>query len=138
MITMEPFSYVHALNISDIKDEEFIRTMKEHEKDASAYTVYYDNEILCCGGVMMVWEGVAEIWTLESELIHKHPLAFHKFMKKWMGIFFKKHNLVRMQATVDAGYDNYIKWIESLGFVREGLMKKFHAGRDYYLFAKVV
>jgi hypothetical protein len=140
MITIKPFSYVHALNITGIADKNYIDTMKQHEHDATALTVFYDGEIFCCGGVMLIWEGVAEIWTVISPLVHKHPLAFHKFMVEWMDIFFRKYDLVRMQATVDAECTDHVRWIESLGFINEtpNGMKKFHAGRDFYLYAKVV
>ena len=138
MIRMEPFSFVHALNISDYKGEDFIKTMKDHEKDASAYTVYYDNDILCCGGIMVLWEGVGEVWTVNGPLIHKHPFTFHKFMLKWMGIFFKKHNLRRLQATIDAECKDHIKWVESLGFINETPcgMKNFYGDKTFYLYAR--
>ena len=46
------------------------------------------------------------------------------------------YKLQRVQATVLKENKKAIKWIEFLGFEREGLMRKY-VGGDHYLYARV-
>lgn len=43
----------------------------------------------------------------------------------------------RIQTTVRTDWSTAIKFMERLGFKREGLMKKFTAENDFYLYARV-
>ena len=137
MITIIPFKYEHALQIENPDSKEYHEAMKRHEQDATALTLMIGDDIIACGGVMILSEGVAEIWTLQSPLVEKHPIEFHKFMLQWRDIFQKKFNLVRMQASVQADVEKHIKWIEMLGFKREGCMRKYYGGKDYYMYARI-
>lgn len=44
--------------------------------------------------------------------------------------------LTRLQASINSEKPKFIKWIETFGFVREGLMKSFGTNHeDYYLYS---
>lgn len=137
MITILPFQSVHALAIADVLDVTFIDSMKEHERRGLSFTAIYDREIMCCGGVTIMWPGVGEVWTVNGPLTRKYPIQFHKLIKRWLHLLTKKHGLHRIQAVVDATNETHVRWIEALGFSREGMMRQYYRRRDFYLYAIV-
>lgn len=138
MIIVKPFKAEHALSIVTDTTEDFAKAMKFHELGETALTVFWDNQIMVCGGVHVLAPRVGEIWTVPSPLVKKHYIAYHRFMLKWRDIFMKKYNLVRMQATVDVMNETAVKWIEALGFEREGRLRKCYGYGDFYLYSRVI
>lgn len=137
MITLMPFKAEHAYRIARIVDMEFINAMNFHESRGASLTALYDDEVFCCGGVNVLWKGVGEAWTVNGPLTVKYPVTFHKLISRWLALFTKKYDLQRLQAIVEAGNEMHVKWIESLGFEREGTLRKYHDGRDYLMYARI-
>lgn len=137
MITIVPFKAEHAYKIVNVVDAEFARQMEIHEKDETALTAMYGDDVFACGGVTTRWKGTGEVWTLNSPIVKDYPLLFHKLMLRWLETIRKYHGLRRIQAVVEADNDTYVKWIELLGFKREGLLRKYYDGKDFYMYAKV-
>jgi len=46
-------------------------------------------------------------------------------------------DLERVQTTIDAEHEVSKAWAERMGFVNEGLMRKYIAGRDFYRYALI-
>jgi hypothetical protein len=137
MITIIPFNHEHAFAIEENPTDEFRDAMYRHETDGTALTLMVGDEIMSCGGVMLLSQGVAEIWTLNGPLIKKYPIEFHKFILDCRDKFQKQFNLVRMQAPIQSDIEMNIKWIESLGFKREGLMRKYYGDKDFYMYSRI-
>ena len=137
MITVTPFKYEDAFAIEENPTDEFKDAMRRHEADGTALTLKVGDEVMSCGGVMIMSQGVAEIWTLNGPLIKKYPIEFHKFILDCRDKFEKKFNLVRMQAPVQSDIPMNIKWIESLGFKQEGLMRKYWGGKDFCMYSRI-
>jgi hypothetical protein len=103
-----------------------------------AFTVLVDDEILAIGGMMPIFTGVAELWSLTGEAVTIYPLTFHKSILKILDYWQNLYNLHRIQCKVVAGHDTSRKWVTRMGFEEEGLMRKYDAhGRDFYLYARV-
>ena len=102
-----------------------------------AYTVLIDNEVMACGGVYIHWQGVGEAWVLTSPLVEKHMVSFHKAVKTKLQEIARDHNLHRIQCVVNQIYRRSQKWVERLGFEREGLLKYYGPDRtSYYMYAR--
>jgi len=102
-----------------------------------ALTGFSDGEIIACGGIMPLWKGVGEAWVVTSPLVLKCSFSFVKVILRKLPIFSNILELERVQTTVDVEHTTSIKWVERMGFVREGLMHKYINGRDYYRYALI-
>jgi hypothetical protein len=103
-------------------------------------TIQHDEtqEILAIFSGTVVMRGNLEISALVGRGARKYPLEFFRHTQRRIQWHETNLNIRRTQVTIRAGYPFLIKWIELLGFQREGLMRKFGPeGDDYYLYARV-
>ncbi len=101
------------------------------------YTLIAEKDVIAVFGLKQMWPGVAEIWALTSELVHKYPVFFHKECIKLIKTHAEVLKLHRVQCSVRADYEEGLKWIESMGFKKEGLMEKYGPNKmNYYLFSR--
>lgn len=106
---------------------------------AIAYTLLAGAEVLAIFGGKQEYPGVLNCWGLFSEEIRKYKIAFHRAAKILIDVMFKEFKLHRMQAAVRTDYTEGQRWIEALGFVREGWMKMYGAERhDYFMYGRTV
>lgn len=95
-------------------------------------------EVLAVFSGCMVMQGNFEISALVSKDAKEVPIQFVKFAKKRLAHYENVLGLRRTQCTVRAGFPFLIKFIELLGFEREGLLRKFGPeGDDYFIYARV-
>jgi hypothetical protein len=103
-----------------------------------AFTVTVGDEVLFIGGMIPLFTGVAEVWSLTSEVVELYPIAFHKAVDKILSYWDSLYKLHRIQCKVVWSHTRSREWLKRLGFQEEGLMRKYDAhGRDYYMYAKV-
>ena len=98
-----------------------------------AITVVDDGEVLACGGLVHLWEGRAQVWSLISRNAGRRFVRIFRIMQD----FLAEHPVTRVEATVDAGFTQGLRMIEMLGFSHEGLMKSYQNGKDAHLYALV-
>lgn len=133
---------IDGLIPSEIYEESFVllkNNAKSLEKNIHSYaiSVYLNDKIVACIGLMVIWDGNAECWTVASDEVKKHPVAFHKFVFNTMKIFEDSLNLRRISANTSSKTDKGRRWLESLGFRREGLMLNYGPeGQDWWLYAR--
>jgi hypothetical protein len=90
-------------------------------------------------GYGRVFRGVIHVWSLLTNEVTKHPLAFHKMVLSCLDFIIETERPRRIQMAVLAGYITGMRWAESLGFEREGLMGCFgDDGSDYWLYARII
>ncbi len=106
--------------------------------NALVWTIYEEDKIYAVFGITFMWEGVAEGWAILTYDIYKFKVMLHKRVKNAISYYINAMKIRRLQATVKYDYVAGIRWIESFGFKREGLMQGFGPeGSDYYLYARV-
>lgn len=100
---------------------------------------YLDYDYLGFGGLLPMWEGVAELYTfLTDEMKIQYPLLLHRTSKNFIRDMQKKFNLHRLQCCVQLGDHSGYKWAVKLGFVNEGTMPLFTPDKKTFIrFAKV-
>jgi len=97
-----------------------------------------DGEVVACGGAMVVWRDVAEIWMRTSPLVEVYPLAVVKTTRRFLAAVWQDFALRRMQCVVRADYDRAIRFAARLGFEREALLRRYGPdGHDYFMCARV-
>ncbi len=100
------------------------------------FTIYHEEDIIACVAVTKICTGVSEIWAITGKLVDKYPKDFHKICKRIIEYAFKIDDLHRLQCTAEVGYDRTIKWLEKLGFEREGTLRNYTSdSKDMYIYS---
>lgn len=104
-----------------------------------AHTFTIDEKPVGIMGVTVLRAHIAELWAFLSDDVKKHPVAFHKQCKELLDTYFVELNVPRFQCYVLSDFCVGNRWLQILGFQREGLLRKFGAdGKDYIVWSKVV
>ena len=96
----------------------------------AAYTGYYFGKPVVSFGLLRIFPKVAEAWLIPTKELNnlRVALPFHKATKAFFNHAFDLFDLDRIQVTVDTTNKDALKWIETMLFTREGIMKKFGPG----------
>lgn len=134
-IKIEKFRAEHALSMGSEMDLAYWQRL---ESAGPCVSIRISGDLVAAGGIGILWQGVGEGWMLTTEKILTHRLAFHRTVLKVIDMESARYGLRRIQATVLVGFTRAIRYIEALGFAREGVLRKYGPnGSDYYLYAKV-
>ena len=100
----------------------------------NAKTFIVDNRIVFVWGLEMIRTGVGHCWTIPTIYTQENKIFIHKKTSLFIRKYAKKLKIHRLQTTIN---NNYVKWIESLGFERESVLRKITADqKDEYLYTK--
>jgi hypothetical protein len=104
-----------------------------------AWTGMLDDRILFCTGALIIWLGVAEVWSFCDEECSRYPREVLKYQNEYLDRVIREQKLHRVQAHVRASWRSAYRYIERLGFKREALMLKYGPnGEDFYLYGRVI
>lgn len=107
-------------------------------KNGLAYTLIADDRIIASGGVVRLLPGSGEYWSLVTPWIHRYPIAFFKAAKERLESMILDLRLHRVQSTVRTDDKRAVKFLLSLGFDIEGLLRKYSPdGLDHYIMGRV-
>ena len=116
--------------------EDWVGNIWDMKTKGHAYTICHKDEVVACVGVTRITTGVAEIWAITGTLVDKFPKDFHKLCLKIIEKAFENDKLHRLQCTAEVDYDRTIKWLERLGFEREGTLRNYTPdAKDMYLYS---
>ena len=81
---IEPFQSAHADEI--ILMGEFENYSKDYPTDAletqDAWTGFYNDQPIVCGGINPIWDGVADVWIIMKKGSNKHKFFMLKNIKE--------------------------------------------------------
>ena len=98
------------------------------------YSVVDAGDVLLCAGLVKQWSNRAVAWSLISEHAGRQFVRIHKSVRR----FLDSADFNRVEAYVDADFQQGHRWIEMLGFQREGYMRQFTPdGKDSILYSRV-
>ncbi len=104
-----------------------------------SYSILADDKVIAIVYGTIGYPGVMSCSGLFTDMVAKYKVAFHRCVKIIVDVVFKAFNLHRMQAVVRADYLQGQRWIEALGFAKEGLMKMYGANADdYYMYGRTL
>lgn len=99
-----------------------------------AYTGLIDSQPVIVAGLMEFWPGRALAWSFVSADASAHMLSITKAVDRVL----THVKIRRIEAYVDPNFSAGLRWIEMLGFQREGHLTAFLPdGRDQVLFSRV-
>lgn len=89
-------------------------------------------------GCGLLWNGVAEVWSLLSEQSKRYPLAMIRASKAFLDICWITFNLHRLQISVKTSDNVAMRFALALKFEPEGIMAKYSpAQEDFTLFRRL-
>ncbi len=136
-VQIVPFERRH-LELFDLGDPELKAQVAELGRPSLWRSAFAPGGMLAIGGLVIIARGVAEVWLAPSQLARRYPLALTQAAGRFLDQAWRELKLHRLQAGVLAQNRRACRWIELLGFAREGVMRKFGPqGQDFVLYAKV-
>jgi RimJ/RimL family protein N-acetyltransferase len=104
------------------------------KESGPAFTGICDGRILGCAGVVKQWENRAIAWALLSGDLGNEFVRIHRAVKRFLDMT----EFNRIEAHVEANFEQGHRWIQMLGFTQEGYMKEFNPnGGDACLYARL-
>ncbi len=119
-----------------IRKEGYGKALADAGPAYTATTVAEDGSelIVACIGVVPQWEGYQRAWALLSGDAGRCMVSLSRGISRWL----RFHNEGRIDTAIDCTFEASIRWADMLGFQREGVMRNYKDGRDFYLYSKVV
>lgn len=89
-------------------------------------------------GVVRMWAGVGEWWSLTTNEVAAHSLGFHRTALAFLDEMHDAMGLRRVQAAIRLTHEVSINWHLRLGFEVEGTMRAYGPdGEDYVRMARL-
>lgn len=93
-----------------------------------------DGAVLCCAGILPIWENRAEAWSLISGSAGPRFVPILRAMRRELD----RYPAARIEITVETDFEQGHRMARLLGFEREGTMRSYMpTGRDYDLYSRV-
>lgn len=97
-------------------------------------TAYIEDRPVAIFGIVVIWDGVGEAWSLFSEESRRYPIAMTKGAHAFFDICEILFTLHRIQITVRSEDKRAMSWASCLGFEKEGLLRHYSVDKkDYYM-----
>ena len=140
MLDLVKFDTQHIMDIETMFDFPLsARKAFENKSDVDGYTLMDGDEIIVCGGVHMMWEGVGEGWLVMSKNAYDKPITVARYTDRLFDTIMDDNAMWRVQASVHTNDAQSVRFAEWLGFEIEGVMKKFGPdGTNYFRMARVM
>lgn len=119
--------------IGEMRDPGYARALKDA---GPCYTAIDGDRIVACAGLVNVWENRAHAWALIAHDAGRNFVAMFRAMQRFLDL----QDTRRIEATVDAGFEQGHRMIRMLGFTLETPepMRAYTPdGRDCHLYARV-
>ncbi len=148
-IDVIPYEPAHAYAILDrnVREQDlWLSSYPDWEKwtkgwkdGGPAHTLIIEDEIVACGGVVLLEWKRGEAWTLLSSLFYKYPKTVFRLVRDNLNRIIQEHDLRRVQALVKPDFITARNFMMHLGFQNEGLLKAFGPrGEDLLMFARII
>ena len=97
-----------------------------------------DNNPILAGGIIPLWNGVAEGWVMASKGVHDYKIKSASAVKKRLDLLCKNNEVWRLQTAVKEEFTTGVRFAEWLGLKNEGLMTMYGPDKtNYYRMAKI-
>lgn len=102
-------------------------------QSTQAFTAVVNGDPIACIGLIELWPGRRMVWAYLAAGAGPHLVRLTWQVRRWL----RYHGSGRIEAAVDPEFAASIGWAKCLGFVREGLMREWIPGKDFYLYARI-
>ena len=103
-----------------------------------SFTLLVDDNPILSGGIIPLWNGVAEGWVMASKEVHDYKIKSASTAKRRLDYLCKNNNIYRLQTAVKEEFITGVRFAEWLGLKSEGLMTMYGPDKtNYYRMAKI-
>lgn len=103
-------------------------------RSGPAWHARRNGKLVALGGHAPVWAGRTVVWGyLGADSGPSLPAMTRKVRAEMDALALE---FPRIEAYASRNYGAASRWLVMLGFRREGLMRKFASGRDYFMYAR--
>tara|TARA_E500000305_G_C4022561_1_gene239768 strand:+ start:135 stop:647 length:513 start_codon:yes stop_codon:yes gene_type:complete len=141
-----PFHYTH-LNMMEFRESEYslINSFIDYEEkiktcpvEGLSFSGVCFGDIVCCFGIIPLWQGVYEAWLLPCKDLTKNKLRFHKSSLKFFEYVADRLNIHRLQINVNRQNCLAYKWAKKCYFTEEGLLREYGPDKsDFYIMSRL-
>jgi hypothetical protein len=139
-MTVEPFQPYHidllraqGVQSAQLGEVSIVPATSVIQPPGPALTVFDQDRVVLCGGVIMQAPGRGECWALMTEGAGKYMHWLHFAAKRFISI----QRWRRLEASVPQGFGQGCRWVKLLGFSFEGELKNYGPqGETYLRFAR--
>ena len=142
-----PFRVIHAdeliegglnKNAPEYNSQTWKEWARSFTKKDLGFSGVENGHLIGAAGLVKVWDGVFEGWFLGGWRLHENKFSSIRIVRRELDKMVVDNNIHRLQCVVRADWNEAQKFIEFLGWEKEGLMKKYSTdGEDYYRYARV-
>lgn len=101
--------------------------------------IFYEDVPIMFLGHVVISPGVAECWSLIGEEMKEDSFFLTRFVSRYVDSLMALYKWRRFQCVVDSNYPDHERFVQLLGFQKEGLMRKLGPmGQDMWLYSRVV
>jgi hypothetical protein len=132
-----PFHVDHLDNLDGIESyiqmlglEGFKKQIAGQATRGPVITAFINGKPVAVFGCGLLWNGVAEVWTLLSEQSKRYPIAMVRAAKSYLDICWITFNLHRLQISVKTSDAVAMRFALALKFEAECNMKKYSPGKE--------
>ena len=112
---------------------------KLKETRGPALTSIWNGTIASCGGLEIVWPGVAEAWFIVCEADKMCNISVAAATKEKLDDWIKEYELVRVQSPLRADFPQGVRFAKWLGFEYESIMPKYHPdGCTAWMYSRII
>jgi hypothetical protein len=143
IIKIIPFRIEHFYAIQERAEvdnfelEFFIRANTRFLDRFPSITAMVGETHIACAGFIPLWPNTAELWARVSPEAKPYKIEFNQIALNFISDTARAFRFTRLQATVDEQFMVARRWVEFLGFHREGLLEKYFNDRDYIIYSRI-
>jgi hypothetical protein len=90
------------------------------------YSAFCGQQVLACCGVVELWPGRAQVWSLLSVWMPQYRKTIHQAVKT----FLTGYRVRRLECVVDPRSETAMRWASHLGFIVESRMEQYTPNGD--------
>lgn len=103
-----------------------------------AYTLMVDGKIMGSAGLVIIDDKKAEAWLMFSMRFYKHKTLALRILIKEFKKLIAEHKFTRVQAVVPTTFFKGQRFVEWLGFQKEGVLRKYGPeNEDMIMYSKI-
>lgn len=122
-----PFEPEHVIGLGTLSVDEIVpalRLASQFYRRGPAFTAVIGDRVIACAG-MACQDGAGEVWMIGTTEIERYPIWLTKNMRGYLADVKKMLSLHRIQAIIKTSDKRSLRFIEWLGFTREGTLVNF-------------
>ena len=102
-----------------------------------AWSAVDGDVLLGCAGIMRLWPGLGYAWALLTPAGRQRPLVVTRLVRQGLAEAMQREKYHRVQADAIKKHKEACRWLEVLGFTKEGIMRRYGAdGEDFVRYVR--